>query len=353
MKDLNKKSVCASLANRIISNLLEMGYSWDEINKRSGIYREEIKISSTRVPATKHYQLLKLIDEGGGEGWFLKRKDFSADFFFNHENILDLFSEHKSNFALLCLNSQTLQLAIKNYIKYRDLIGNVDRIDCHLESGDVVIEYFYEFDQFDYQFVSMINFIFISFLVNHYLDEDVNFLVHSKSKKNNIFLNIFNYWDCQVIWESDRNSISFHTDKLDDTYNKFNDKLHYILKKLVDEEYSHIFLTDNIKEKIEDTIREMIRSNDIEFKSKKALDDICKIMKISKTTLSRRLKSLDVSYKMIEKNVKLEEAIKLLNNSNLNIGDVSYQLGFATQSAFNKFFTDSVGMNPLKFRKNN
>ncbi|MCA2015037.1 AraC family transcriptional regulator [Vibrio tritonius] len=353
MEDINKKSVCASLTNQIINNLLEMGYSWKEITKTSGVYPEEITQPSTRIPATKHYHLLKMLDEGGGEGWFLKRKNFREEFFFNRQNISYLFSDHAPHFALLCLNSSSLKNALDNYIQYRSIIGNVDTIEIKYAGNKVEIEYFYEFSELDYQFVSMINFIFISFLVSHYLGEKITFKVQSKSQSNNIFLNIFNYWDCDVEWESSRNIISFSTDNLNTYYAKFNDAIFFILKKIVDSEYSDLINVDNAKKLVETSIREMINSCDFDFKSSKALNEICLRLNISKTTLSRRLKSLDTSYKIIEKQVKLEEAIKMLNNSELSIGDISYKLGFASQSAFNKFFSDATKSTPLKFRRTN
>lgn len=351
MTDLSRKSVCASLTSRIILNVLEMGYTWDDITKKSAIHPEEVATAHNRIPAIKHYHLLTLLHQGGGEKWFLKRKDFSEDFFFNNENILDLFSEHAPNLALLCLNSQSLREAINNYMKYRDIIGNVDSIACTQQGHSVTLEYFYEFEEFNYQFVSMINFIFISFIVNHYLDEKISFLVHSKSQKNNIFLNIFGYWGCNVEWEANKNAISFATEHLDRPFSKFNDSLLYILKKMVDIDYERVTASDNIKERIAHAIRENISNNNDDFKNGTMLNDICCRLSMSKTTLSRRLKSMDTSYKVIEKQVKLEEAVRLLNNSTLSIGDISYRLGFAAQSAFNKFFVDSMNITPLKFRK--
>lgn len=353
MKDLSRKSVCASLTNRIILNLLEMGYTWDDITKKSTIHPEEVATAHNRIPATKHYHLLTLLHQGGGEKWFLKRKDFSEDFFFNNENILDMFSEHAPHFSLLCLNSQSLREAINNYIKYRDIIGNVDTINCTLDGNSVTLEYFYEFEESNYQFVSMINFIFISFIVNHYLDEKITFLVHSKSEKNNIFLNIFGYWGCNVEWAATKNAISFTTTHLDRPFSKFNDSLFYILKKMVDTDYARVTTTDNIKEKVEQAIRESINKSTDDVKSGTFLNEICSRLSMSKTTLSRRLKSMDTSYKVIEKQVKLEEAVRMLNNSSLSIGDISWKLGFAAQSAFNKFFVDSMNITPLKFRKGN
>ncbi len=353
MRDLNKKSVCASLANRIIENLLEMGYTWNEVTNFSGVYPEEVTIPSSRISAEKHYHLLTLLEQGGGESWFLKRKDFREEFFFNHQNILELFCEHSPNFALLCLNSQSLRDALDNYIKYRDIIGNVDVIQSQYTDKMIKLSYFYEFKEFDYQFVSMINFIFISFLVNHYLSESPTFLVHTTSKKNNIFLNIYQYWNCDVVWESNENSIFFYSDRIDHNFQQFNHVVFQLLKKFVDRDYSKVNAVENIKEKIESTIREMINNRQVDFKSTKALNDICSLMKISKTTLSRRLKSLGTSYKCIEKKVKVEEAIKLLSDTDISIGEISYQLGFSTQSAFNKFFNDTMKVTPLKFRKNN
>ena len=124
-----------------------------------------------------------------------------------------------------------------------------------------------------------------------------------------------------------------------------------ILSQKVESEYQRIFEVTSISKLVEDAINEMINNQELTFKSSLAIERVCDRLGISKTTLSRRLKEEETTYKEIEKRVKLEESINLLKNTNMPIGTISLNLGFSCQAAFNRFFNDQMRISPLKFRK--
>ena len=350
---MSNKSISTSLAKRLISNLLDLGYSWKDITEKTRIYPEELNEQTQRIDADRHYKLLELLNEHNQDlDWFLNQSNFKIDLIFNRDNIFESLAKDSMYLTLLCLNSKTLRQALDYYIKYRDIIGSTDRISLNESSGHVSLTYFHEYPEMNYQFVPMINFIILIAFIEHYTDINGNFSVKTKSKKSNTLETIYKYWDCDVTWESDIESISFDSSDIDSEYLQYNPVVQKFLLYKVEAEYNSIFHENSVKKMVEESVLEIIRDTSIDYKSSVAAERVCKRLNASKTTLSRRLKDEGTSFKTVEQKVKLDESINLLKNTSASIGDIAFNLGFSTQSAFNRFFGDAMNITPLKFRKN-
>ena len=51
------------------------------------------------------------------------------------------------------------------------------------------------------------------------------------------------------------------------------------------------------------------------------------------------------------KNYRAHQAILYLQNPNLSLTDIAFQLGFTTLSAFSRFFSNAIGESPRAYRK--
>ena len=72
----------------------------------------------------------------------------------------------------------------------------------------------------------------------------------------------------------------------------------------------------------------------------------------SKMQLYRKLKAVcGISVNTLIKEIRIQEAKKLLQNDELNISQIAYSLGFSDPLYFSKFFKKSVGLSPQQFRK--
>ncbi|WP_340113234.1 helix-turn-helix domain-containing protein [Maribellus mangrovi] len=58
------------------------------------------------------------------------------------------------------------------------------------------------------------------------------------------------------------------------------------------------------------------------------------------------------NFKTYLNRIRLNEAKRLLLESNLNIGEISYKVGFNNQSHFNRVFKAETGKNPSEYREN-
>lgn len=81
------------------------------------------------------------------------------------------------------------------------------------------------------------------------------------------------------------------------------------------------------------------------------LSTVSKELYLSESTLKRRIKALDLTFKYIKDDVILYIAKKLLTNTDCHISQISSQLGFSEHSSFNHFFTRLTDESPSDFRQ--
>jgi AraC-like DNA-binding protein len=62
-------------------------------------------------------------------------------------------------------------------------------------------------------------------------------------------------------------------------------------------------------------------------------------------------KSFDCNYKTYVNQIRITEAKRLLKETELNIGEIAFKVGFNNQSHFNRLFKSQVGLNPSEFRE--
>jgi signal transduction histidine kinase/AraC-like DNA-binding protein/DNA-binding LacI/PurR family transcriptional regulator len=84
-----------------------------------------------------------------------------------------------------------------------------------------------------------------------------------------------------------------------------------------------------------------------------SVDDICKIIGISRVQLYRKVKALlDCSITDYILNRRLKKAKYLLNNEDLTISEITYMVGFSNPNYFSTVFKSKYGCTPSDFKKN-
>ncbi|MFL0684435.1 MAG: AraC family transcriptional regulator [Algoriphagus aquaeductus] len=88
------------------------------------------------------------------------------------------------------------------------------------------------------------------------------------------------------------------------------------------------------------------------FHSKVSLEEAAQISNLSVSAFSRYFKSrVNKSFSDFLTEVRIAHACKLLNESDLNISEISYECGFFTLSNFNKLFRERMKKTPMEYRK--
>lgn len=81
--------------------------------------------------------------------------------------------------------------------------------------------------------------------------------------------------------------------------------------------------------------------------------DLAAELKMSRTNLHRKLKSLmDQSSTEFIRNIRINKAMKLLEQDGISISEVCYAVGFTSTSYFSKCFREIYGINPSEYKRN-
>lgn len=82
-----------------------------------------------------------------------------------------------------------------------------------------------------------------------------------------------------------------------------------------------------------------------------SIERVANYLACNKRTLQRRLEKLDLNYKNLLDEIRLNRAKHYLQYSNLSLINIADLLDYNDQSSFSRFFTKQVGLSPLKWRK--
>lgn len=83
-----------------------------------------------------------------------------------------------------------------------------------------------------------------------------------------------------------------------------------------------------------------------------SIETLCKELSISYSHTYRKIRqATGLSPSMYLCKKRLEKACELLKQTELNIGEIAFRVGFNTQAYFSKCFSDEYDCPPLRFRK--
>lgn len=82
------------------------------------------------------------------------------------------------------------------------------------------------------------------------------------------------------------------------------------------------------------------------------INEICKEIGVSRTQLHRKLKALTgLSTSKFIREIRLNEGYKLIKNTDLNISEIAYSIGFSDPNYFSKLFTEKFQTPPSRLEK--
>lgn len=81
------------------------------------------------------------------------------------------------------------------------------------------------------------------------------------------------------------------------------------------------------------------------------IDEVAGILHCSERTMQRRIAKENTNFKLLKQEVRTEEAIRLLETTDLSIENVAFQLGYEQRSSFAAAFQRWTGVSPAKWRQ--
>lgn len=113
----------------------------------------------------------------------------------------------------------------------------------------------------------------------------------------------------------------------------------------VEEEEGQLYLEDTFITKLKEVIESKLEDTDM------SIQEVCKEMGMSRSQLHKKVKALtNSSTTQIIRSIRLHKAKDLLQNADLTISEVAYDVGFKDPAYFSRSFSEEFGMSPRDFR---
>jgi len=120
---------------------------------------------------------------------------------------------------------------------------------------------------------------------------------------------------------------------------------HEIIRNIVDYSFSETILSDNMM------INESIKFMNIHFEKEITIEVLAKRSMLSKSHFTKLFtQEMQVSPMVYLKNIRLQNAKKMLRTKELNITEVAQKCGFNSTSYFTKLFKEHYSVTPKEFR---
>lgn len=187
----------------------------------------------------------------------------------------------------------------------------------------------------------------------------IELIKYVKEEKWQLVLNTIDSLDSKLV-----NNCWFQIDLLQVFSEKFPDLLKNIeLSEMLEKKLIVNFVSEYIKElmKNENTkkdmnqkmVDKMVSYMKVNYREEITLDDLSKIVFMHPVTVSRLFKATTGSnISAFLSKIRLEEAARLLEHSNLLVGDIGNLVGYHKAQYFIKLFKQQYGVTPQKYRRN-
>ena len=107
----------------------------------------------------------------------------------------------------------------------------------------------------------------------------------------------------------------------------------------------------NVREQSNALIRAIQTYLSSQAGSLRNVSDIATYLKMSESNLRAVFRQqFNISLGAYIKNFRAHQAIQLMQNRKLSFTEIAFELGFTTLSSFSRFFTNTIGVSPRKYR---
>jgi AraC-like DNA-binding protein len=336
MMELRQKTVAATLYRWLFELAQRQGYDRHALGRAIGIDDTVIDAPDGRVSGDKHVRFLALT-----EGWPLADGAFQPDVEVRLWPFPDL--------AGVVCNSRTLREALRHYVKYRDLIGNVDWVLMQETSDRMAFDYVLEGENRATS-CALGNFSTLASIARFYdpCSRICELQVAGAQPQKYAAWN--DAFGMRLSCYQSHNRLVIFSSRLDVPFERFNDVLAGI----------HLRAATRLREQIRDRssfgkvvarhLRDWLHEGADDQSIASLQQRLCDELEISRWTLLRRLRAEDISFQDLLTQARLGEARALLLHTRLPISEIADRVHFGSISAFSRFFTRTAGVAPSRFR---
>jgi AraC-like DNA-binding protein len=336
MMELRQKTVSAALYRWLFELAERQGYDRRALGRAIGIDETVIDAPYGRVRGDRHVRFLKL-----AENWPLVDAVFHPDIEARLWPFPDL--------AGVVCNSSTLREALRHFVKYRDLIGNVDWILMQ-ETGDrMAFDYVLEGE--DRATSSALgNFSTLASIARFYDSSSRICELRVTGTQPHRYAAWSEAFGARVDYFQSRNRLVIFSSRLDVPFERFNGVLAGIHLRTAAALRDQIRDSRSFAKTVAQHLRDWLHEGSDNQPVASLQQRLCDELEISRWTLLRRLRAEDVPFQDLLIQARMGEARALLLNTRLPISEIADRVHFGSISAFSRFFARTAGVAPSQFR---
>ena len=341
------KTVSVGVARATQRHAARQGMDLAEFCRRTGVTEAELQAPRGRVDPARHRhvaEVFRVCVQASYRSEPLPRMDI-------------LLQDHPLLAGLWC-NCPSLGAALRAYVDYRDVLGELDGVACRSE-GDV-----FELDYLPDDASSPLgasnalgNFLLLAAIARHYAAEaDAEVRPGAQVQ---IDLHLAGGPPLPDNGLCDLHPLRLHT--RDATHHRFslrgaglwrpagffNAVLHRHFRAELDRELQGLRGTGTFAAAVRHQIERLL-ANDAEALPQASLHAVAERMNLSRWTVRRHLQDEGTSFQGVIDDLRAEQAIALLREQRLSMLDISCRLGFASQGSFTRFFKARFGRCPAR-----
>ncbi|WP_283148521.1 helix-turn-helix transcriptional regulator [Silvimonas soli] len=336
------KGLARTVSNRIIAHSLpafvQAGISPEAFVRHTGIALDDLIDPQGRIEGVRHRRVVELAASMSVPRGMLEL------------NVTDLFHDYPV-LGNLCINARTLRTAIGHYLAYRGLIGEFDFLLCRQSATRIQFEYISEFAP-QASFQALANFMSLIALIRAY-DQRAQTVFHAEfvGVAPPFASSIAQCFGAPVRFAQSANRLWFDSVALDTPVPQHNAALEPWLQAQAQQELTRIQRLHLFSANVETLIREFLADPANDQSGASLLQQLCQRLNTTRWTLRRQLQQEGTHFRELELKVKTGESRRLLSETALSVAQISEQLGFASQSAFTRFFKARHALPPLSYRQ--
>lgn len=244
-------------------------------------------------------------------------------------------------------NSRTIREGITQFARFTHIIAEFLKIELQPEDHEYSIIFKVEPESFYTPFSMEI--IFSRFLttIQQILGKQIKpqsaYFKHAKPGYVEEYHRLFGQ---NVLFDQPECSLTLSTDLLDYEISYRNEYLETFLTQHAEKLMEKLTDEKSFGLKVKRVIVSHLYSGQVD------IEMVSRSLQVSRSTLFRKLKEENLTFKEILKETRRELARDYLKDREITIAEIAFLLGFSDPSAFNRAFKSWEKISPIRFRKN-
>ena len=156
---------------------------------------------------------------------------------------------------------------------------------------------------------------------------------------------VADYFQCPIKWNAEQDSLYISNNMLNLPFTQFNTELTAILDSALDAQLNQQQTSASMSDKVRWLLRRSLTAGRPELKS------IARELAVSERTLQRQLTSEGGSFQMILSDIRHELALEYLRETENDLSEIAYMLGYGDQASFFRAFQAWENITPSKWRE--